>query len=154
MGYGDRKEMLGISYLRYSTGILSEMPKLNDWEWKTIYDFCCRQAILGVGFCGIEKLPKEQKPPYELLLQWLAFIQQIENQNRLLNERCEKLQKMFAEAGFATIILKGQGNALMYPNPLLRQPGDIDIWVLPKLKVENGKLKINSILDFIVLRLI
>lgn len=26
-------------------------------------------------------------------------------------------------------VLKGQGNALMYPNPALRTPGDIDVWL-------------------------
>ena len=31
--------------------------------------------------------------------------------------------------GFRTCILKGQGNALMYPNAYSRIPGDIDIWV-------------------------
>ena len=35
----------------------------------------------------------------------------------------------FRKKGFRTCILKGQGNALMYPNPYSRTPGDIDIWV-------------------------
>jgi len=147
MGYGDRKEMLGISYLRYCIGILGEIPNLNDLEWESIYDFCCRQAILGVGFCGIEKLPKEQKPPYELLLQWIAWILQIENQNRLLNGRCVKLKEMFAEAGFSTLILKGQGNALMYPNPLRRQSGDIDIWVRPANR--DKKVGVKKTLEYL-----
>ena len=36
---------------------------------------------------------------------------------------------LFANAGFKTCILKGQGNALMYPNPQSRTPGDVDIWI-------------------------
>ena len=35
----------------------------------------------------------------------------------------------FRKKGFRACILKGQGNALLYPNGLHRTPGDIDIWV-------------------------
>ena len=31
--------------------------------------------------------------------------------------------------GFRCCILKGQGLALHYPNPYMRTPGDIDVWV-------------------------
>ena len=31
--------------------------------------------------------------------------------------------------GLRCCILKGQGNALMYPNPYSRTPGDVDVWV-------------------------
>lgn len=130
-------------------GTITEMPRLKDSEWKSIFDFCLKQSVVGIGFGSNERLPKEQQPPKHLLLQWYALTLQIENRNRLLNERCVKLQEMFAEAGFATCILKGQGNALMYPNPLRRQSGDIDIWILPKLRIDNGKLKIKSVVDFL-----
>ena len=43
------------------------------------------------------------------------------------------------ENGFPNCILKGQGNALMYPDPYARVPGDIDIWL------DGGREKI---LDF------
>ena len=33
------------------------------------------------------------------------------------------------EDGLRCCILKGQGNALMYPNPYSRTPGDIDVWI-------------------------
>ena len=32
-------------------------------------------------------------------------------------------------AGFECCILKGQGNAVMYPDSYMRMPGDIDVWV-------------------------
>ncbi|RGX92165.1 hypothetical protein DXA63_11715 [Segatella copri] len=36
---------------------------------------------------------------------------------------------MLREDGMRCCILKGQGNALMYPNPYSRTPGDIDVWI-------------------------
>lgn len=41
----------------------------------------------------------------------------------------EELSDILDDAGFKHCILKGQGNAEMYPEPLLRTPGDIDVWV-------------------------
>lgn len=136
------------SFLHYCLGIKDEYPQLTPSEWKEIFDFCIEQSLLGVGFDGIERLSGESRMPKPFTLQWYALAQQIENRNRLLNQRCIELQEMFAEEGFATILLKGQGNALMYPNPLLRQPGDIDIWVLSKDR--NKKFGVvNRILEFL-----
>ena len=40
-----------------------------------------------------------------------------------------KVCKNFENKGFANCILKGQGNALLYPDPYMRTPGDIDIYL-------------------------
>lgn len=52
--------------------------------------------------------------------------------NSILNKTATQLSAMFNDAGFKTCILKGQGNAVMYPDAFLRTPGDIDIWVQGK----------------------
>ena len=36
---------------------------------------------------------------------------------------------MFADRGVRSVVLKGPANARLYPDPLLRQAGDIDIWI-------------------------
>ena len=65
----------------------------------------------------------------ELLLQWMAESQMLEKANVRLNDTAIQVSEWFRKKGFRTCILKGQGNALMYPNPYSRTPGDIDIWV-------------------------
>ena len=65
----------------------------------------------------------------ELLLQWMAESQMLEKANVRLNDAAILVSEWFWKKGFRTCILKGQGNALMYPNPYSRTPGDIDIWV-------------------------
>ncbi len=72
---------------------------------------------------------RNAKPPLDLLCQWIEDAERIKQQNLKVNQRCVEITRMFAEAGFKVCILKGQGNARMYPTPLARTAGDIDAWV-------------------------
>lgn len=105
-------------------------------DWRQLYNFASRQALLGFCFDGIERLTKEfseelkQNPMgRELLMTWMGKAQQIRRQNVKVNGVAAKLDSKFREDGLRCCILKGQGNALMYPNPYSRTPGDIDVWV-------------------------
>ena len=90
-----------------------------------------KQAVAGVAFTALDSLSRqEQKPPLDILYQWLGYSEQIKRQNVIVNKRCVEITKLFAEAGFKTCILKGQGNARMYKDPLSRSSGDIDLWIL------------------------
>lgn len=60
---------------------------------------------------------------------WMGKAQQIRRQNMKVNAVAGKLFAMLREDGMRCCILKGQGNALMYPNPYSRTPGDIDVWI-------------------------
>ncbi len=89
-----------------------------------------KQAVAGIAVDALERLQTlGVKPPTELLFQWIGLAQQIEQQNRIVNLRCQEITELFASNGFRTCILKGQGNGRMYPNALRRTSGDIDIWV-------------------------
>ena len=105
-------------------------------DWRQLYNFASRQALLGFCFEGIERLTKEfseelkQNPMgRDLLMTWMGAAQQIRRQNMKVNAVAGKLYSKFREDGLRCCILKGQGNALMYPNPYSRTPGDIDVWV-------------------------
>ena len=105
-------------------------------DWRQLYTFASRQAILGFCFDGIERLTKEfseelkQNPMgRDLLMTWMGAAQQIRRQNVKVNAVAGKLYSKFREDGLRCCILKGQGNALMYPNPYSHTPGDIDVWV-------------------------
>ena len=105
-------------------------------DWRQLYNFASRQALLGFCFDGIERLTKEfseelkQNPmKRDLLMTWMGAAQQIRRQNVKVNAVASKLYSMLREDGLRCCILKGQGNALMYPNPYSRTSGDIDVWV-------------------------
>ena len=125
------KELL---FLRYCLNIIEECPVLSSKEWEEVFFFLKKHAIVGIGFDGVERLPSERRPPFNLLMEWIALAGQIEGRNKCLFERCGQLTRIFLKAGFDNCILKGQGNSLMYRNPLRRISGDIDIWVIGSKK--------------------
>ena len=100
-------------------------------EWLVLYNESERQAVTGILLHGIERLPAEQRPLQDILFQWIGVGQMIEQQNRLLNERCVELHRRLNDAGLNGSILKGQGIAQLYDEDLrpLRQSGDIDVYV-------------------------
>ena len=126
-----------FDFLKYCLGAKIDVNKvIAGIDWQQLYSFASKQAILGLCFNGIERLGREysdelkQNPiGRELLMTWMGKAQQIRRQNMKVNAVAGKLFSMLREDGFRCCILKGQGNALMYPNPYSRTPGDIDVWV-------------------------
>ena len=120
-----------FDFLRFCIGSDKEIPSsLKEADWKKLYAIAQKQCLVGVLFDGVKKLPAEHVGmKKELLLQWMAESQMLEKANVRLNDAAIQVSEWFRKKGFRTCILKGQGNALMYPNPYSRTPGDIDIWV-------------------------
>ena len=124
-------------FLKYCLGYKGDMSRvIAGMNWHELYSFASKQALLGLCFDGIERLGKEYPEELkqnsigrELLMNWMGKSQQIRRQNMKVNAVASKLFSMLREDGMRCCILKGQGNALMYPNPYSRTPGDIDVWV-------------------------
>ena len=126
-----KQQKIFFDFLRFCIGSAKEIPdSLKEVDWKELYAIAKKQCLVGVLFDGIKKLPAEHVGmKKELLLQWMAESQMLEKANVRLNDAAIQVSEWFRKKGFRTCILKGQGNALMYPNPYSRTPGDIDIWV-------------------------
>lgn len=108
-------------------------PNVDVVNWDMFYSFCESQAILGIGLQCIDKLKSHLgsnlRISQGLLLEWIGITEQIKAQNQLLNKRTKELTDYLSSKGKQSCILKGQGNAIMYPDPLLRTAGDIDVWL-------------------------
>ena len=126
-----KQQKIFFDFLRFCIGSAKEIPgSLKEADWKELYAIAQKQCLVGILFDGIKKLPAEYVGmKKELLLQWMAESQMLEKANVRLNDAVIQVSEWFRKKGFRTCILKGQGNALMYPNPYSRTPGDIDIWV-------------------------
>lgn len=128
---------VNLEFLRYclrNKGNMSDV--VTGMDWQQLYSFASKQTILGLCFDGIERLGKEfpnelRRNPIrpDMLMTWMGKSQQIRRQNMKVNMVVAKLYAMLREEGLRCCILKGQGNALMYPNTYSRTSGDIDVWV-------------------------
>ena len=126
-----------FAFLKYCLGYKGNISRVVDsMDWQELYSFASKQALLGLCFDGIERLGKENPEELrlnpigrELLMTWMGKAHQISRQNRKVNAVTGKLFSMLKKDGLRCCVLKGQGNALMYPNPYSRTPGDVDVWI-------------------------
>ena len=124
------QQRIFFDFLRFCIGTTSEIPaSVKDADWKVMYDLAKKQALIGVLFHGIKQLPKELAPDADLLFKWMGIAQKIRQQNIRLFIDSAKVSNNFKQLGFRNCILKGQGNALLYPDPYMRTSGDIDIYL-------------------------
>lgn len=107
---------------------LSRVP--SDKEWKSLFNESVRQAVAGIAFEGVKRLPEAQRPPQMLLFEWIGLSEQIRQQNIVVDRQTSEIWNWLKKGGLEAAILKGQGIAMLYGDLApYRQSGDIDIWV-------------------------
>lgn len=121
-------------------------------EWEEMFDLAKKQALLGLAFEGVKKLPKEQWPQGDIVLKWTMATEQIKRQNLRTTNVCLRLNDILAKEGFDTCILKGQANHVYYDSMIdgvslgmQRVCGDVDAWIWPKEKMLHP---VKSIIDY------
>jgi len=108
--------------------------------WNTVKEVADKQAVSAIVFDGLDALIKKYGKEMVLsnnnimwwqqfVFEWIGLSNNVEVQNEKLNKRTKEIFSRLKDAGFRCCILKGQGNARMYPKPASRIPGDIDVWV-------------------------
>lgn len=125
-------------------------------DWDSLLKFANKQSILGIYANVIVKDNQKfvdskwmgNKPSRTNLIKWYGLLNIIENRNKLVDQKAIEVTKQYQNGGFETCILKGQGNAAYYPNPLSRLSGDIDIWVIPEIDKDNTD-RLKQIVSFI-----
>ncbi len=129
-------------FIKFSLGKGEELSrKLNEQDWLSLYAEAQRQSLFGVFMDGVERAIALGETKPQRLMQWIVEVMALENWNRLMNVRCKEITDIFNRLGTRSCVLKGQGVALLYPNPLHRQYGDIDLWVEGKRDAVYKTLK-------------
>ena len=131
--------------LRYTLDETHAFPQeLSDEAWRSLFEIARQQSLLGLLFDGIQRWSKEGQghtgPPKDVLLKWYTISERIKAGNKKANAVCVEVTDVFAQNGFRTCVLKGQGNTLNYPSPFIRTSGDIDLWI------EGGAAQVLSFL--------
>ena len=124
------QQRIFFEFLRFCIGTVQEVPSsLKGADWRVLYAMARKQCLVGVLFDGIKRLPADVGMDKGLLFQWMAQNQTLRKTNARLDKAAVEVAEWFGRRGFRTCVLKGQGNALLYPPGMERTPGDIDLWV-------------------------
>lgn len=124
------KDILFFELIRIAIGRQESFSRTpTDEEWRELFAEAKRQTLVGVLYEGLSHISADQKPPHQLLINWHATVQKIILDNKRVNHDTVWVSERWERLGYRSVILKGQGNALLYPDPMLRIPGDIDIWL-------------------------
>lgn len=143
--------------LRFSLGTSVVCPRMHVSEWQAAHEISKKQAIsafIGSSLMSIkenvliEDDEKSKDAFNDLIMEWTGDVVKTAQRNQKLNEDViEEFAKLEAK-GLQCCLLKGQGNALMYPNPGTRTTGDIDVWVR-FVNQANDKSNIHRIIRFV-----
>lgn len=127
---------------------LSHIPTTK--EWYELYRVAESQAILGICFAGVKRLQgTEHSVPAPLFIQWLAIAAKIQQRNEEMDKKTAEVWTLLNKAGLECAVLKGQEVAELYEIRneelgnrnyslgMLRQSGDIDVWVKGGFDVVN-----------------
>ena len=103
-------------------------------SWADLLQFAKKQSVVGVYWQGVKRMSglETNRPSEDDVMDWMVEVSKIAKRNRKVNAVAVKVVKGFRQQGFDACVLKGQGNALLYPDPSSRTPGDIDVYVHPR----------------------
>lgn len=63
---------------------LSHTP--TEMEWRQLYTLADKQALIGICFCGVQRLRKlGYDIPMDLYMKWLGMSAKIQQRNELMN---------------------------------------------------------------------
>lgn len=116
------------------SGLWNEVPDrapfASGTDWEALYRLAYAQTVVPLVTDGVNRLPRELLPAEpERLDPFLGDLMATAKRNRVLDAFIPKLFR--ALAGIPVVLVKGQALALDYPDPERRQPGDIDLLLLP-----------------------
>ena len=122
-------------------------------SWADLLQFAKKQSVVGVYWQGVKRMSglETNRPSEDDVMDWMVEVSKIAKRNRKVNAVAVKVIKGFRQKGFEACVLKGQGNALLYPDPSSRTPGDIDVYVHPQQqggRWRNDEAAIRKIITF------
>ena len=111
-------------------------------NWNEVQALAERQGLAAVLLDGIELLTDCQRPPKNLLLQWIGdVLQSYKYRYELYRRAIAELAGFYREHALKMMVLKGYACSLNWPKPEHRPCGDIDIWMFGKQKESDDTLQ-------------
>lgn len=139
-----------ISFLKWCLSTNQAVPKsISEINWQELLAFARKQSITGTYASVI--LGDNQalsgcdwygnRPSEDDVMDWMGEAIKLRRRNTTLFAKSAEVSEQLRRKGFENCILKGQGLALLYPDPYLRTAGDIDIYL------KGGRKRVTAFVD-------
>lgn len=100
-----------------------------DTNWGGALDLAISQGVLGLCFGAVEKLPANQRPDLEMLMQWYGHTEKQGLQYEQTWAVARKLDRLWSAKNIQATVLKGRSIAQYYPVPSHRYSCDLDVFI-------------------------
>lgn len=107
-------------------------------EWRALYRVSVEQDVTAVVFDYVKTLQKAEAPDRTLLMEWLSAVTAVEQTMRRMLVTAEEFAEEMEMRQIPVVVLKWMAFAQYYPNPLYRECGDLDCYMMGKK--EDGDL--------------
>lgn len=131
---------LGIGLCKVSDKRCEALLMLSMRQWQNLMTLAERQGVSAIAFDGVQRLynehPKNIKAAKESSVEWMQWVYecagmmtQCEQMNLQQKKVIVELADICDYNGIKLMVFKGQANALFYPLPAHRAPGDVDCYM-------------------------
>lgn len=107
---------------------------LDETIWEKVMATAQKQALLGVCYPALNRLPSDCRPPKSIYFIWVAKANYIRQDNKKKLKVLSDLLSLFENHDIHPVVMKGFSSAILYPEPDLRICGDIDLYIPDKYK--------------------
>ena len=129
-----------LETLRVAIGSQPVLTRSHPTEiWRKVFEMCVQQGVTAVVFNIIRQLPKAEAPDRTLLLEWLSVATGVEKTMLRMQMTAEEFAEAMEKREIPVVVLKGMAFAQYYPNPLHRECGDLDCYMMGK-KEEGDRI--------------
>lgn len=129
---------LGISDITFS------YPENDAMDWDNLLDNSAKQGVMGWVWEGINKLPKECRPPRQQMINWGLSVDSLVKDYTRQRDVLLKLVHVCESNSMRVLLLKGHGLSVLYPKPEYRFSSDIDIYLFSDYEKGNLVLANNK----------
>ena len=107
----------------------AEAPMADEATWLRVVDVAVEQTCQGLLADALSQMPADRRPSKPIYFSMVNMTAEAEDRNRNMNRCLHGLFPMLERQGIPAWLLKGQGLARCYPQPLHRMSGDIDVFI-------------------------
>lgn len=95
-------------------------------NWPKLFADSGINGVSAICYEAVKRLPADRQPDFSLMLRWDLSAQGIREGFHRRHEVTRELRSLLEGRGISMLLLKGETLADNYPQPDLRESGDVD----------------------------